>query len=472
VADTLFLTGRLAQTSLQRTLAAIDALDVDYEVRDLGLQVAGLMTASMIERRLGDVEASRIIVPGLCSGDLDALSERLGIPVQKGPVDLKDLPEFFGENARQRALDEYAIEIFAEIVDAPDLSIDQIVERASYYRDNGANVIDVGCLPGREFAHLEASIARLKNEGFRVSIDSLETDELIRGANAGADYLLSLKESTLWIADQVDATPILIPESAGDMDSLYRAIDHLESRGMNYFADAILDPINFGMTASILRYAELAERYPDAPIFMGIGNVTELIEAETAGMTAVLCGIASELSVSAFLTTEVADHARSVIRQTDLARRIMHAADEDRSLAKGYDSGLLTTHERKPFPTSAEEVRELAAQVRDPSYRIQVSDNGINIYNRDGLHSSNNPFELFPRLGVEDDGSHAFYLGVELARAQIAFELGKRYVQDRPLNWGSAGEAAEFDEASHEYAKPGTTLKLRKSKGKRPDTEQ
>jgi hypothetical protein len=29
-------------------------------------------------------------------------------------------------------------------------------------------------------------------------------------------------------------------------------------------------------------------------------------------------------------------------------------------------------------------------------------------------------------------------MGVELARAQIAWQLGKRYVQDRELDWGCA----------------------------------
>jgi hypothetical protein len=39
-------------------------------------------------------------------------------------------------------------------------------------------------------------------------------------------------------------------------------------------------------------------------------------------------------------------------------------------------------------------------------------------------------------LKVDDDASHAFYLGVELARAQIAWQLKKRYVQDQELAWG------------------------------------
>ena len=39
-------------------------------------------------------------------------------------------------------------------------------------------------------------------------------------------------------------------------------------------------------------------------------------------------------------------------------------------------------------------------------------------------------------MKVDDDASHAFYLGVELAKAQIAFELGKNYDQDNDLKWG------------------------------------
>ena len=62
----------------------------------------------------------------------------------------------------------------------------------------------------------------------------------------------------------------------------------------------------------------------------------------------------------------------------------------------------------------------------------------MHVYNRRGHHVAADPYELFPALHVEQDGSHAFYLGVELAKAQIAWQLGKRYVQDQPLGWGCA----------------------------------
>ncbi|MFM7834419.1 MAG: dihydropteroate synthase, partial [Planctomycetaceae bacterium] len=35
---------------------------------------------------------------------------------------------------------------------------------------------------------------------------------------------------------------------------------------------------------------------------------------------------------------------------------------------------------------------------------------------------------------------HAFYLGYELARAEVALLLGKQYVQDAPITFGVAGK--------------------------------
>ena len=75
------------------------------------------------------------------------------------------------------------------------------------------------------------------------------------------------------------------------------------------------------------------------------------------------------------------------------------------------------------------------------------------------------PFALFPHLGVEEDGAHAFYLGVEMARAEIAWQLGKRYVQDEPLGWGCAVDAAAGDGSV--FKGEGSTLEARRRKRKR-----
>ena len=439
----LFLTGRLARDSLHREIEGLEKRNFSWRVHELGLQVAGLMTADMIRRRLEVAEdVHRIIVPGLCGGDVEALSQTYGMPVERGPKDLKDLPEFFGTAGRTSDLSEHAVTIIAEIVDAPNMGVEQILERAAAYRADGADVIDLGCLPGVGFPHLEESIAALKHEGYAVSVDSLERPELVRGAAAGADYLLSLKQSTLDIAGESASVPVLIPEHPSDLDSLYRAADSLAARGRRFLLDPILEPIHFGFTESLLRYYTVRCRYPEAEIMMGIGNLTELTDADTTGITAVLMGVVSELGIGAVLTTEVSPHAQTSVREVDIARRIMWAAKHDGNLPRRYHGGLMALKDRKPFPHTPEEVARTASAVRDPSFRIQLTREGIHVYNRDGLQLATDPFELWPGLGVGDDASHAFYLGVELGRAQIAWQLGKRYLQDNELEWGVAVRGA------------------------------
>jgi dihydropteroate synthase len=473
----LFLTGKLAEKSLRRVLESIRPAEFTYEIRNIGISVAALMTAAMIERRVTAVAGvDRVIVPGLCQGDLDRASAQLGVPVIRGPKDLKDLPVFFGRDCQPADLSRYDVRIFAEIVDAPHMTVPAILERARQYVADGADVIDVGCLPGVDFPHLEESVAALREAGYSVSVDSLEIEELRRGGKAGADYLLSLKESTLWLCEELASIPVLIPEAPGDMASLYRAIEALAGRGREFIADSILDPIHFGFTESLLRYHELRRRHPEIEIMMGIGNLTELTDADTTGINALLFGIISELRIRSVLTTEVSPHARSAVREADRARRLMFAARAMDSLPKDMDDALLTTHARKPFPYTAAEIAELAAEIRDPSYRVIISEDGIHVFNRDGHVQGRDPFALFPKLKLlQDDAPHAFYMGVELAKAQIAWQLGKRYSQDEELDWGAAAvkpaaeEQAEQARAAHalkpENAKPaddykqaGTTL--------------
>ena len=439
----LFLTGRLAHDSLCREIEGLENRMFSWRVQELGLQVAGLMTADMIRRRLPAPEdVQRIIVPGLCGGEVEALSQVYGMPVQRGPKDLKDLPEFFGTAGRTSDLGEHGVTIIAEIVDAPHIDVGRILERAAAYRADGADVIDLGCLPGVDFPHMEESVAALKDAGFAVSVDSLERPELARAAAAGADYLLSLRESTLDIAADSASVPVLIPEHPADLDSLYRAAETLAAEGRRFLLDPVLEPIHFGFTESLLRYHAVRRRYPDAEIMMGIGNLTELTDADTTGITAVLMGVVSELGIGAVLTTEVSPHAHTSVREADIARRIMWAARRDGNLPRRYHAGLMALKDRKPFPHTSEEVAQTAAAIRDPSFRIQVTRAGLHVYNRDGHRLATDPFELWPELGVADDASHAFYLGVELGRAQIAWQLGKRYLQDNELEWGVAFRGA------------------------------
>jgi hypothetical protein len=213
----VFLTGRLAERSLIRVLDSMAPTPFSWEIREIGLQVAALMTADMIRRRLpAPLAAQRVIVPGRCRGDLVALTEHYGVPFERGPEEVKDLPQYLGREAQPFDLTRYETEIFAEIVDAPRLDLDGIAARARDYAAQGANVIDLGCLPETPFPHLEDAVRLLKTEGYRVSVDSMRNEELLRGGHAGADYLMSLNLDTLWIADEVPSTPILVAREPAD----------------------------------------------------------------------------------------------------------------------------------------------------------------------------------------------------------------------------------------------------------------
>ncbi len=462
----LFLTGKLAENSLHRVLEHMNPSNFTYEVRQMGISVAALMTNALIERRLQAIEGTdRVLLPGRFRGDLQQLSARYGVKFERGPDELKDLPGYFNHPRFEHDLSRYEVQLFAEIVDAPRITIEQIVRQAEAYRADGADVIDIGCLPDTPFAHLAETVQTLKQEGFAVSVDSLVTKELLTGGQAGADYLLSLQEDTLWVCDEVPSTPILIGKTPADLDSLFRAMERMNEKQRTFYADPILDPIQFGFTDSIGRYQQVRVRFPNARILMGIGNLTELTHADTSGMNALLMGIISELNINAVLTTQVSGHCRSVVREIDLARRIMHAAKEHQVLPQHIDCGLIGLHELKPHSHTPAEIRELADAVRDPNFRVQVSAEGIYIYNRDGLHQATDPYELFPLLKVENDGAHAFYLGLELARAQIAWQLGKRYEQDEELRWGCMVKQQQQD-LKH-FAPERSTLKVRKQARKK-----
>ena len=459
----LFLTGKLAEKSLHKVLESMQPTEFTYEVRQIGVSVAALMTTDLIARRLKEVSSfDKVILPGRCRGDIDALASRLEKPVERGPEELKDLPQHFGHEVKKSDLSEYSTQIFAEIVDAPNMSVEEIVLRAEQYKKDGANVIDLGCLPNTPFEHLTESVQALKAAGFKVSVDSLLAEDLVSGGKAGADYLLSLQYNSLWVLEKVDSIPIVIGDPPSNMRSLYKTIDTLTKEGIRFIADPILDPINFNFTESLVRYRNLRKRYPDIEIMMGVGNLTELTHADTAGTNALLMGIISELGIEHILATEVSEHCRKAVKEADLARRIMYASKADNIPPKGYHNGLMALHERKPFPYDISEIKEFAAGVRDPNFRIQVCDQGVFVYNRDGIWNATDPFDHYPNLNVAEDGAHAFYLGVELARAQIAWQLGKRYDQDEELTWGVAVERDQQDMS--QFKEEGSTMHSRKDR--------
>ena len=140
----LFVTGKLAAPALRDTLERAK-LPFEYDVAVMKITVAALMTPEWIARRVEVPDGvTRIMIPGLCQGDVEVLGERFGVPAEKGPADLKRLPAFFGQADARARYGARDIKVFAEINNVARLDLEQILEAASYYRDAGADVIDLG----------------------------------------------------------------------------------------------------------------------------------------------------------------------------------------------------------------------------------------------------------------------------------------------------------------------------------------
>lgn len=441
----LFLTGRLAERLVRDTVAGI-APDVgfDFEVFPLGISVAALLHASLVQRRLNVADApdprdfDRVIIPGWCQGDLTPLTEHYGVPFELGPKDVAQLPEYFGrEKSGPPDLSQFDIEIIAEINHAPRMADGEILALSERYRRDGADLIDVGCIPGSTWSRVADVVAMLKNEGFRVSIDSFDRAEVEPAVAAGAELVLSCNSTNVeWAAD-LDAELVVIPDDPHDLDSLDVTVAKLRQRG-RYRLDPIVEPIGFGFAASLARYHETRRRHPQAAMMMGVGNLTEMTEVDSAGVNVLLAAICQELCIFSVLTTEVINWARSSVKEFDLARRLVRHAVENQTVPKHVDDALVSLRDPKGPSLTNETARELAASVKDPNYRILVEAGEIHVINRDGHWHGRDAYELFDAFSVDANltPSHAFYLGYELSKAVTALTLDKRYTQDEALRWG------------------------------------
>lgn len=437
-----FVTGKLAEPALRKQVDELAReFGFHYTIDVLPISVAALLHVDWVAPRLQvPADAQLVVLPGYCQGDLNRLQQVVTCPLLRGPRDLRRLPELFGKTPPQLELREQDIQIIAEINHAPRLSRTSLLTQAQQLSNEGADFIDIGCEPGQYWSGVGDAVRAVRDLGLRVSIDSLNIREISDAVAAGAELVLSVNSSNRHAAVDWDAEVIAIPDEPRNWESLVETVETLTHQKVRFRIDPILEPIGMGFAESLRRYLAVREAWPDAEMMMGIGNLTELSDVDSAGVNFLLAGFCQEVGVRSVLTTQVIAWARSSVRELEIARRLVHYSVQHQVPPKRLSEELIQLRDPRLVEHDREELIALASSIKDPNYRIFNVGTEIFCMGGGNLWIAEDPFELFQQMldsPVNNlDASHSFYLGFEMAKAMLAGQLGKNYNQDQALHWG------------------------------------
>jgi dihydropteroate synthase-like protein len=222
-------------------------------------------------------------------------------------------------------------------------------------------------------------------------------------------------------------------------------------------ADLILEPSN--VLESLVAFRDFEGRHPEVPLFVGVSNVTELIDADSVGVNALLARLSSEVNASILLATEKSSKAQGTVREEVVASKMMFLAKNRGSVPKDLGIDLLVLKDKRKHEEIYDRVLEKDAQVTivdeeirpatvDPQgvFHIIVDRNAETIvalhFTTDEAEKPKNivkgktaeaVYTKIMEMGLVTRLDHAAYLGSELAKAEIALRTGKEYIQDRKL---------------------------------------
>lgn len=461
---------------------------------------------------LGSFEA--IITPGLIRKDVSPVKDMMGIPTYKGPKDAADLPvvlemiekldlssktpadKLIEDELRRRALDfidnfqkdeknvkkllkrpenimvgnlpvgeDFPMRVLAEIANAPLLSKDELVKRARYFTENGAQMIDIGMIAGEtRDADIPGMVKTLKENvsGFPISIDTLNPHEIEVAVESGVDMVLSLDQGNcdevLPLLQEKNIPAVILPTNFSKNwtpQTIEERVNTLEElmekcRGIKVIADLILDPLNSqSMVESIIACHNFKKRNK-VPLFFGVGNVTELLDTDSVGVNALLSGIAMELGASILFTPEESGKTRGSVHELAVSSKIMFLAKSRGSIPKDLGINLIVLKDKRKSEKITEEIdapiiegKEDYAFNQDPcgSFKIMVEEGKIMAVHYVNMKpdisisgkTSKQIYDMIIKQGLVSRMEHAAYLGAELQKAEIAAKLGKNYLQDFPL---------------------------------------
>ncbi|MDG6243232.1 MAG: dihydropteroate synthase-like protein [Methanolobus sp.] len=487
----LIATGRLAEHTVRNAVGDLaEVLVVDTKIAAF-ITPRKLLTA--IAEKFPSFDHDLIFIPGLVSGHFEKAEKELGCKIRLGPkhaYDLvfvlpfaqniefsKEVPacELLADVRRTMALEkvqeleEAAIapigirgmkiggnsrmKVLAEVVDATGLDTESLALRIRSFEAKGADMIDLGASLHATPADVKRAIEVARCEtALPLSIDTLDPVLIREAVDCGIDMVLSLDSTNIESVGHdlaaSDVVAIVIPDPGEGSMSLMKNIGLARAAGVEQLiADPVLDPIGHGIADSIVRYMDFHKTNPDIPVFFGIGNVTELIDADCTGVNATLCGIGADLGASILFTPEYSTKTRGSIGELKRASQMMVLAEERQSCPKDLGIDLIEIKEKRRrmdgnLPQSFVRAEKSKMWIPDPMGSIRISivpdihgkKEGCILAEHDSTSiagsTAREVIDTILNMGLVSRMEHAAYLGQELEKAELALKNGRSYAQD------------------------------------------
>ncbi|MDR1992337.1 MAG: dihydropteroate synthase-like protein [Nitrososphaerota archaeon] len=515
----LLVTGQLASEALA-TYAKQS--QVKTEIIPLKTAVAAFLTPQSIINGLKDKTLSdftHILTPGLLRGNTADITQAVGVPAFKGPRYAADLPivldmlceielsttipadELLQEKLTQKALadiekienkrnillqrpgnmlvgevaigKDFPIRVLAEIVDAALMDKKSIQKIAQRFALDGADFIDIGMVAGESWPEKVTQLVQWVREvtDLSVSIDTLDPEEIKAAVQAGVQLVLSADAGNIEaIAPYVKNVAVVVIPTNQRLGyfpkTVLERVRFLEeiivkARGLGVnrlIADLILDPQE--ILNSFIAFKEFALRNPEVPLFVGVSNVTELFDADSVGLNAVLTRLSAEVGGCILLATEKSVKAKGTVFEEVVAAKMMFLAKYRGSVPKDLGVDLLIFKDKRVYGEPYDEAIELdvkdlvvvSEKVESVTldclgvFRIFIdSDRRLLVAVHYSVFDLSEPVNIIKgrtasvvyakilELGLVSSLEHAAYLGKELTKAEIALKTAKGYVQDGVL---------------------------------------
>ena len=326
-------------------------------------------------------------------------------------------------------------------------------------------MIDIGMIAGESLENKIPGMVKLLKDNLGdvpVSIDSLNSNELQVAIESGVDLALSLDHGNLndvlpLVQDYKIPVVILPTDFSKNWtpDTVEERVCSLESlvekcKGIEVIADLILDPINSKSIVESVMACHNFKKRNRIPLFMGVGNVTELLDTDSVGANALLSGIGMELGASVLFTVEESGKTIGSVHELNVSSKMMFLAKSRGSIPKDLGIDLLILKDKRKGETIQEEMdvpiipgEEDYEFTQDPlgSFKISVKDGIIQATHYKKMQpmisvqgkTAKALYDMIIKEGLLSRIEHATYLGAELQKAEIAAKLGKNYTQDFPL---------------------------------------